>query len=547
MDLAGESVSYSGQDGAAAILDELPVAVLKLCEDARVTYFNKCAKAVFDPVQPGGLAVLDLLGQVGVRNGAHLADAIKCRVAVPTLSLGFADGRFFEGRCAPLADGGQVITLMEITEYLRGPSAANRLHLPERAELLEHLGQCLPTAPKKGNLLALLSINLTDFGKDNEALGRSLGDALKRKVAQRIRNSVRKIDLVASLGDDEFAILQAHLPLPAPAQELALRVIDLIGRSYVIDGRVVNITASVGVAVSPDDGDDPQTLLINADFALLRAKASGSGTYCLYDPTMAVDLRERRAIEDDLRKALILNQFELFYQPQYELTPRKLKGFEALLRWRHPTRGMVSPAAFVPLAEDLGLITEIGEWVLRTACLAAASWSKPVSVAVNVSPLQFRGPRLIPAVRAALDASGLPPERLDIEITEGSLLENSDDVMRALEALKALGVRISMDDFGTGYSSLGYLQKFPFDKIKIDQSFVRGQDAEPQAGGIVSAIAALGSSMGMNTVAEGVETAEQMERVLASGCNVVQGYLTGRPMVAAEASALVASLSADDV
>jgi len=258
---------------------------------------------------------------------------------------------------------------------------------------------------------------------------------------------------------------------------------------------------------------------------------------------MDVAMQARRQLEIDLRRAVALRQFDLAYQPQVDLVSRRLLGFEALLRWRNAARGPVSPAEFIPLAEEIGLIVPIGEWVLRTACQQAADWPAPLSIAVNISPVQFRGKRLVGVVSTALAASGLEPSRLELEITEGALLDNSAPVLEALHALRAMGVRISMDDFGTGYSSLSYLRKFPFDKIKIDQSFVRGADTDAEAGAIVRAVAALGSSLGMRTVAEGVETPQQLSRIQGAGCDAVQGYLTGRPMPAADALVLARQVS----
>jgi EAL domain-containing protein (putative c-di-GMP-specific phosphodiesterase class I) len=277
--------------------------------------------------------------------------------------------------------------------------------------------------------------------------------------------------------------------------------------------------------------------------ALYRAKADGGGLFRFFQRSMDAEMQSRRLLELDLRRALALKEFELFYQPQVDLRSNLLIGFEALLRWRSPGRGLVPPALFIPAAEELGLIPRIGEWVLVTACREAASWPSPVSIGVNISPLQFRGGLLVPAVTSALEASGLDPARLDLEITEGSLLDDTEANLQLMRDLKTLGVRLSMDDFGTGYSSLSYLQKFPFDKIKIDQSFVRGADHSADSGAIIRAVVALGRSLGMTTIAEGVETQEQLDRVSAEGCGEVQGYLTGRPLPAAEAASLMRGAS----
>jgi EAL domain-containing protein (putative c-di-GMP-specific phosphodiesterase class I) len=286
-------------------------------------------------------------------------------------------------------------------------------------------------------------------------------------------------------------------------------------------------------------------LLRNADLALYRAKADGRGRFRFFEPSMDARMQARRALELDLRRALALKQFHLAYQPQICLSTGAVVGCEALLRWSSPTRGAVSPAEFIPIAEETGLIVAIGEWVLRTATHDAARWAQPVSVAVNLSPLQFRSQTLVDTVLSALANAGLPATRLEIEITEGALMEETQAVVTILRSLRDLGVRVSMDDFGTGYSSLAYLQKFPFDKIKIDQSFVRAMGDNAEAGAIVRAVAALGASLGMKTTAEGVETPEQLAAIRAEGCTEVQGYLTGRPMADADIAALLAQAPGD--
>ena len=373
----------------------------------------------------------------------------------------------------------------------------------------------------------------------NDTLGHPIGDALLRRVAERLVKAARRDDLVARLGGDEFAIVQVGAGQPEAAEALAGRLVDLVGRAYVVDGHMLNIGCSVGVALAPEDGDDPDTLLKNADLALYRAKADGRGVFRFFKPDMDAKMQARRSLELDLRRALALKEFDLAYQPQVSAHDGRVTGFEALLRWRHPERGQISPADFIPLAEEIGLINPIGEWVLRSACAEAARWPSDVSLAVNLSPVQFRGAKLASVVTNALAQSGLPAERLELEITEGALLDNTDTVLNMLNTLRSLGVRISMDDFGTGYSSLSYLQKFPFTKIKIDQSFVRSMDESPDCSAIVRAVIALGRSLGMKTTAEGVETEAQRDRIRAEGCTEIQGYLTGRPMTAEAAAALV--------
>jgi predicted signal transduction protein with EAL and GGDEF domain len=309
-------------------------------------------------------------------------------------------------------------------------------------------------------------------------------------------------------------------------------LIDTIAQPYEIDGHHVVIGTSIGISVAPNDGTDPDELLKNADMALYRAKAEGRGTYRFFEPAMDASMQARRLLELDLRSALARNEFELFYQPLVDLRTTEVNGFEALLRWNHPQRGTVSPGAFIPLAEEIGVITPIGAWVLKQACVEAASWPSHLTVAVNLSPVQFKGRALVLDVIAALGASGLAASRLELEITEAVLLQDTDATLATLAQLKDLGVRIAMDDFGTGYSSLSYLRKFPFDKIKIDQSFIRDLSSRPESMAIVRAVAGLGSTLGIATTAEGVETPEQLEAVKAEGCTQVQGYLLGKPLPA---------------
>ncbi len=385
-------------------------------------------------------------------------------------------------------------------------------------------------------------LDLDRFKAVNDTLGHPVGDALLRKVAERLRNAARRDDVIARLGGDEFAILQVGqvgADQPLAAEALANRLVDLVGRTYVLDGQMLNVGVSVGIALFPDDGRLPDDLLKHADLALYRAKADGRGTYRFFEPAMNAAVQARRSLEIDLRRALALKQFTLVFQPQIRLETGEVSGFEALLRWHHPERGLISPATFIPLAEEIGVIVGIGEWALRTACREAARWAQPASIAVNLSPIQFRGGKLVETVTLVLAQTGLDPARLELEITEGALLDDTDGVLTVLNGLRRLGVRISMDDFGTGYSSLSYLQKFPFDKIKIDQSFVRGMAGSAECGAIVRAIARLGASLGMRTTAEGVETADQLDAIRAEGCTEVQGYLTGRPMPASEAFALL--------
>ena len=339
---------------------------------------------------------------------------------------------------------------------------------------------------------------------------------------------------LARLGEDEFAIVQVDCDQPAGATRLARAIIEAIGRPYDVAGQQVDIAASMGIALAPDDGDDPDSLLKNADLALYRAQGDGREPFCFFEPTMDATMQARRRLEIGLRRALVQEEFELHYQPLVNLESNSLTGFEALLRWRDPDRGLVPPGEFIPLAEETGLIVPIGEWVVRRACADAANWPRNLRVAVNLSPAQFKGRQIITVVFGALAAAHLAAGRLELEITESVLLDKNDDTLAILHQLREFGVRISMDDFGTGYSSLSYLRSFPFDKIKIDQSFVRDLTGSDNSLAIVRAVAGLGAALGITTTAEGVETPEQLECLRREGCTEVQGYLFGRPRPSAQ-------------
>ena len=328
------------------------------------------------------------------------------------------------------------------------------------------------------------------------------------------------------------------------AAGLAKRLIDLLGRTYVIDGQVIKISASVGIALVPPGTRDTQQMLKNAVQALFHAKQAGGGVFRFFEPAMDEQIQAHRALEIDLRRASTRREFVVVYQPQMNLVSGAVTGFEALLRWKSPQRGLISPSAFISVAEDLGLIVPIGEWTLRTACHEAVGWRRPLTVAVNVSGVQFNRPGLLATVRAALDDSGLDPARLELEITESVLLSDQGAARDTLHRIRQIGVRISIDDFGTGYSSLSLLQSFPFDRIKIDQSFVRGGAHDPSSIAIIRAIAALGNSLGMATTAEGVETQAQLDRVTADGCTDVQGYLISRPLWSDQIETFLASREA---
>ena len=416
--------------------------------------------------------------------------------------------------------------------------------LPNRLLLNERLADALARLNRNGEACALLLVDLDRFKPVNDTLGHPIGDALLMKVADRLRSTVRPTDTVARIGGDEFVILQTGIREAADTQALARRLVDLIGRTYMVEGHLLTIGASVGVALAPADGESAEKLLKNADLALYRAKLDGRGTYRFFEPEMDARMQARRRLELDMRQALARREFQLHYQPQMQLDGDKLIGCEALIRWRHPEHGMISPLDFIPLAEEIGLIVPIGEWVIRQACRDAMTWPAEMSVAVNVSPAQFKSDRLVEIIISALAGSGLPARRLEVEITEGVLLQENEKTLQTLHRLRELGVRVSMDDFGTGYSSLSYLRSFPFDKIKIDRSFVKDLSGKPDGDAIIRAIAGLGKSLGMTTVAEGVETQEQMQRIRDEGCTDVQGYLISKPIPADDLQSFFANHAA---
>jgi diguanylate cyclase (GGDEF)-like protein len=389
-----------------------------------------------------------------------------------------------------------------------------------------------------GEAIALFCLDLDNFKNINDTLGHPIGDALLRAVAQRLRSVVGEDDTIARLGGDEFAILQPASN-PYAAEVLAGRVVDVLASPIVIEGHEINTGLSVGIALAPSDGTAADHLMKCADLALYRAKAEGRGLFRFFEPEMDAHIQRRRALEIDLRRALSSGEFHLVYQPLLNLANNALTGMEALLRWNHPDRDL-SPAEFIPVAEETGLIVPLGEWVLRRACAEAAHWPDAIRVAVNLSPVQFRNRGLVTMVTQALAAAGLPATRLEIEITEAALLQKDEMTVAMLHQLRALGVRISMDDFGTGYSSLSYLRSFPFDKIKIDRSFIADIERNGDSEAIIRAIAELGASLGIATTAEGIETPEQLELVRRAGCTEVQGYLLSKPRAAAEVLDLIA-------
>jgi diguanylate cyclase (GGDEF)-like protein len=437
----------------------------------------------------------------------------------------------FNHMAAEIAERERRITHLAFNDVLTG--------LPNRALFQEHLDFQLRTLDRRGSReqLALFCLDLDDFKSINDTLGHPIGDALLRQISDRLAK-VAGDCFVARIGGDEFVIVHPLEGDRLAPDQFARNIIEAIEAPASIDGHEIVPGASIGIALAPLDGTDVETLLSNADLALYRAKEAGRRTWCFFEQSLNARAQARRVIENDLRHALANGEFELYFQPLFDLAQNRIGAFEALLRWNHPQRGMVSPTEFIPVAEDTGMIVQIGAWVMREACRQAASWPGHVRVAVNVSSVQFRRPGLSEIIVQALTSSGLAPNRLEIEITE-SLFLDGNDALDLLHGLRVLGVRIALDDFGTGYSSLSYLQRFPFDKIKIDRSFIQDLLTRPGASAIVRAITDLARALGMETTAEGVEETEQLSELRLHGCTSIQGYLFSRPVSALAVSDLL--------
>jgi diguanylate cyclase (GGDEF)-like protein len=443
-------------------------------------------------------------------------------------------------------DGGWATTLEDVTEGRRDQARIEHLahydaltNLPNRTLFQRQAeGLLLET---EGHEFAILYIDVDEFKRINDTLGHLIGDEFLKGVAERLRQAVGSEDFIARLGGDEFAILQHGIGSTDDVHGLVARIYQALRTPFDCHGHQLSGDASIGIAIAPRDGSDLFDLLKNADLAMYAAKAAGRRTYRFFDPEMEQQANHRRELEADLRSALAQSAFELHYQPQVDLRTDGVTGCEALLRWRHPVRGMVSPADFVPVAEETGLIEEIGQWVLRTACAEAATWPANVRIAVNVSPIQFRSETLSLKVATILSETGLDPRRLELEITEAVLIADDDAALATLNQLRALGVHIALDDFGTGYSSLQYLQHFPFDKIKIDRSFVKEVTRNSSSASIIRAVVSIAADRNMITTAEGVETLQQRETVQNLGCTQMQGYLFSAARPAQEIRALLAS------
>jgi len=447
----------------------------------------------------------------------------------------FTDGRLVSISYQGTADGGWVAIHEDITERQKAEAYIAHLarhdhltDLPNRVFLREELEKRLRRL-RHGEKFAVLWLDLDRFKSVNDSLGHPIGDKLLSAVASTLANCIDGDDFVARLGGDEFAIIQANVGRPEESGVLANRIIERLGAPYEIEGQQLNIGVSIGLAIAPTDGKNADQLLKNADLAMYRAKADGRGSYCFFEAEMDARIQARRALEIELRSALAAGQLQLHYQPLVRAKTGEVRCFEALLRWFHPRLGAIPPGEFIPLAEESGLIGPLGQWVLRTACAEAAKWPSRFRVAVNLSPIQFKNLNLVKSILGALAASGLSASRLELEITESVLLEADSRTLAILHELHSLGVRIVMDDFGTGFSSLNYLRSFPFDKIKIDQTFVRDMSKGRDSVAIIKAIIDLGRALHIEVVAEGVETEEQLSLLLAEGCTEMQGHYFSKP------------------
>jgi diguanylate cyclase (GGDEF)-like protein len=544
-----------------AALNNMSQGLVMFDSSARLVVCNKRYLEMFglssESVKPG-CTIREILDE-RVATGGFSADSVDvyrtellAAVAQGTTFskiTNLPDGRIISIVNVPMAGGGWVATHEDITERLAAEERIKHLahydaltDLPNRVTFYERMETVLSRL-RRSESIAVLSLDLDHFKSVNDTLGHPIGDRLLQAAAERMRSCIRGEDVVARLGGDEFAILQVPSQQSPDVTALAARLIEVVGAPYDIDGHQVVVGASVGIAIAPNDSDVPDVLMKNADLALYRAKADGGGIYRFFEVAMDARMQARRALELDLRKALVNGEFEVFYQPIVDVKTGQITTCEALIRWHHPERGMVPPHEFIPVAEATSLIVPLGEWILRQACAEAARWPKHVTVAVNLSPAQFKSRNLVQTVISALATSGLAAERLELEITELVLLQESEGAFAILHQLRHLGIKIAMDDFGTGYSSLGYLRSFPFDKIKIDQSFIQDLPAKQDSVAIVRAVVGLSSSLGITTTAEGVETKEQLASLTAEGCNEFQGFLFSRPKSAADVARLFGELA----
>jgi diguanylate cyclase (GGDEF)-like protein len=518
-----------GADGHLAVMNHRFGEMMRLSENL----VHRGASA------PDIVAACIGAGSISAASGKLIVSEVDSWQAgyITTADPDSAKARALSWTFQPMAGGGTVVLVEDITERRDAEARISHLArydeltaLPNRVNFRDEMERLLAISHSSARLSALLFVDLDQFKQVNDTLGHPCGDELLCAVADRLREMLRPEDFVARFGGDEFVVFQQNIKSDEDAAGLARRIVDRLSERYEIDNHLVEIGASVGIAMTQPPGISADTLMKNADMALYRAKADGRGTFCFFREEMALTVEARRILELDLRKALANEEFELFYQPLVNLKTGRISTCEALLRWNHPERGTVSPVDIIPVAEDMGLIVDLGRWILRKACMECMKWPEGVSVAVNFSPQQFHQRAVLSEVRYALEVSGLPAHRLEIEITESSLLRNTQWTHDALSQLNAAGVRISLDDFGTGYSSLSYLHNFPLQKVKIDRSFLEGIDSDRPLT-LLRGIARLSADLGMSVVVEGIETNEQLELISADGTvTEAQGYLFSRPV-----------------
>jgi diguanylate cyclase (GGDEF)-like protein/PAS domain S-box-containing protein len=541
-----------------SIVDNLPVGVFvkDMAEEGRYILFNEACGTIVgrDPLDVVGKSDLRIFDRSqGALFWAQDSEAFAANATVSieeTIRRTDGETRILRTvkRALPAPQGSLPRYLLGISQDVTEErSVETRLAymamhdaltgLPNRAFFSDQIERAAKIATAE-TAIALLYLDVDHFKHINDSKGHAAGDALLCQVAARLTQLAGEGDLVARLGGDEFALL-VRLDRAGSIERFAERLLGTLSAPFNLDGANEHVTCSIGIAIAPDHADDDDVLMRHADLALYAAKESGRSTYRFYEPTMRLEAERRHMLTVELRDALLKNQFELYYQPIIQLDDDGLGGFEALIRWRHPQRGLISPMDFIPVAEETGLIVPIGEWVLREACRTAAEWPPHLKIAVNLSVCQFRHNSLLASVVLALDESGLHPGRLEIEITESVFLADVEQSLPLLRALKELGIRIAIDDFGTGYSSFSYLRAFAFDKIKLDRSFVAGIETDPGNLAIVRAVVGIGSGFNATTLAEGVETVEQLQRLHAEGFGEVQGFLLGKPMPRAQAEELI--------
>ncbi|PWE54669.1 diguanylate cyclase [Metarhizobium album] len=538
-----------------AAIEAMSLGLCLLDEQNRVIVHNSRFTALFGldeaQVAPGtplaDLIAPDLLPDAA---GISAGDETRDRNDIAVLSdhiHHLPNGVVLTASHERMGEGGWVCTFEDVTERHRVQDRVVHMahhdaltDMPNRLLFWQSIGQALRGLVANGKPFVILCLDLDRFKEVNDTLGHPTGDALLRKVAKRLHDAVSPGDIVARLGGDEFAVLHSCADTSLDStRELAERLIATVSRPYHIDGNEIHVSTSIGIAMAPRDGDDTDQLMKNADLALYRAKADGTAVYRFFSQQMEEQLQSRRNLEADMRHGIRLGQFEVHYQPQISLKTRRIVASEALVRWRHPQRGLISPAEFIPLAEETGFIDTLGEWVLLQACRDALGWPGNIRVCVNLSPVQFRQTDLVGTVKAALATTKFDARRLELEITESVLLQDNAANLDVLSRLRSLGLTIALDDFGTGYSSLSYLQRFPFDKLKIDRSFVRDLESRPDSFAIVQSIATLGRNLNMLTTAEGVETQAQLDLITKAGCSETQGYYFSPPVPEAEFRAML--------